>query len=209
MRIQTGHISRESLMQIASRNLVANAWYSCVEWEQNRVDWSTAVKSLVITSIGVILAAWMSLGRWLFGIGGDLTWWYLPTIGLGYVVLSWWIARRMTITRRRGRRTGRAVWVALILSWACAIGFGFTVPDRVSGELVSILSHLAGSAFSAEMSFALCNPLGIIAFTLAFFALGFAIANGRDPRPDEDEILDAQEAAGEAGGTGMVPHPLA
>lgn len=164
------------------------------------------MKSLVVTVIGVILAAWMSLGRWLFGIGGDLSWWYVPAIGLTYAVLSWWIAHRIAITHRRGRHTGRAVWVSLILSWASAIGFGFTVPDRVGEDLVSIVSLAAGSAFSAEMSIALCNPLGIIAFTLAFFALGFAIANGRDPRPEEDELLDAESGAG---GSGMVQHPLA
>ncbi len=147
----------------------------------------------------------MSLGRWFFGIGGDLTWWYVPAIGLTYAVLSWWIGHRMTITRRRGRHTGRAVWVALVLSWVCAIGFGFTVPDRASGDLVSIVSLAAGSAFSTEMSIALCNPFGIVSFTLAFIALGFAIANGRDPRPEEDELFDAERGEG----SGMVPHPLA
>ncbi|QNN63983.1 hypothetical protein H9L06_08360 [Leucobacter denitrificans] len=147
----------------------------------------------------------MSLGRWLFGIGGDLTWWYVPAIGLTYAVLSWWIGHRMAITQRRGRRTGRAVWVALILSWVCAIGFGFTVPDRVGDELISIVSLAAGSAFSTEMSIALCNPLGIVSFTLAFIALGFAIANGRDPRPEEDELFDTDSGEG----SGMVPHPLA
>ncbi|MGO3147497.1 MAG: hypothetical protein ACTIJ6_07440 [Leucobacter sp.] len=168
------------------------------------------MKSVYVTIIGVTLAAWMSAGRWLFGIGGELTWWYVPTIGLVYAVLLWWVGRRITVTRRRGRRTGRAVWVALILSWVCAIGFGLTVPDLVNGDLVSIVSLAAGSQFSAEMSIALCNPLGIVSFTLAFIALGFAIANGRDPRPDEDAILDALEAEGDADrGTQMVPHPLA
>lgn len=162
-----------------------------------------SVKSVFVTVVGLVLAVWMSAGRWFFGIGGSLTWWYVPAIGLTYAVLLAWVARRMAITERRGRRLGRSVWVTLILSWVCAIGFGFTVPDNVGGELVSIVSHAAGSQFSAEMSIALCNPLGIIAFALAFFALGIAIANGKDPRPEEDELLDA--AYGE---DGMVPHPL-
>lgn len=162
-----------------------------------------SVKSVFVTVVGLVLAVWMSAGRWFFGIGGSLTWWYVPAIGLTYAVLLAWVARRMAITERRGRRLGRSVWVTLILSWVCAIGFGFTVPDNVGGELVSIVSHAAGSQFSAEMSIALCNPLGIIAFALAFFALGITIANGKDPRPEEDELLDA--AYGE---DGMVPHPL-
>lgn len=150
--------------------------------------------------VGIAMAAWMVAGRWLFGIGGPLTWWYLPAIGLTYALLSWWIAHRIAVVGRRGRRTGRAVWVALALSWACALGFGLTVPDRVDGELVSILSDAAGSRFSAEMSIALCNPLGIVAFALAFAALGFALAAGREPRDEED---------GYPGEGEMVPHPLA
>jgi hypothetical protein len=90
--------------------------------------------------------------------------------------------------------------VTLILSWVCAIGFGFTVPNNVNDELVSILSKAAGSAFSAEMSIALCNPLGIIAFALAIASLAFAYADARDPKPEEDEGLDEVE---------MMPHPLA
>lgn len=159
------------------------------------------MKSVYVTIIGVILAAWMSAGRWFFGIGGSLTWWYLPAIGLTYAALHWWIARRITLARARGRRTGRAVWVSLILSWICAVGFGFTAPDRTNDGLETIISHLAGSDFSREMTIALSNPFGIIAFTLAFFALGFAMAAGREPRPEEDE--DFPE------GGGMVPHPLA
>ena len=164
------------------------------------------MKSVVVTVIGLVLAAWMSLGRWAFGLGGGLTWWYLPGIGLTYALLSWWIGRRLTLATRRGRRTGRSVWVALILSWVSAIGFGFTVPDSVNGELVSILSNSVGSQFSAEMSIALCNPLGILAFALAFVALGFAIAAGREPRPEEDELLYGDD---DSGSGGMVPHPLA
>lgn len=158
------------------------------------------VKSVYVVILGTALAAWMAAGRWLFGIGGSLTWWYVPCIGLTYAVLSWWIARRITLTRSRGLRVGRAPWVALILSWVCAICFGFTVPDNVNGELESILSHFAGSDFSVGMSIALCNPFGIIAFSLAFIALGYAIASGRPPHPEEDEL---------PGGQGMIHHPLA
>ena len=159
------------------------------------------MKTVVITVIGIVLAAWMSAGRWLFGIGGNLTWWYVPAIGLTYAALMWWVGNRMDATTRRGKRLKRSTWVTLALSWVCAIGFGFMVPDRADGSLQSIVSFAAGSEFSAEMSIALCNPLGIIAFALGFFALGIAIASGKDPRPEED----AEEHVGEAG---MVRHPL-
>jgi hypothetical protein len=109
------------------------------------------------------------------------------------------MARRVRITRDRGRRTSRSTVVSLALSWACAIGFGLTVPDLVDDRLVSVLSLAAGSAFSGEMSIALCNPLGILAFALLIASIVFAYADARDPKPEEDE---------HPGEGGMVPHPL-
>ncbi|EYT55477.1 hypothetical protein H490_0105330 [Leucobacter sp. UCD-THU] len=153
----------------------------------------------VFAVVGVVLALWMCVGRWLFGIGGPLTWWYLPTIGLVFIALQLWMARRVRITRDRGRRTSRSTVVSLALSWACAIGFGLTVPDLVDDRLVSVLSLAAGSAFSGEMSIALCNPLGILAFALLIASIVFAYADARDPKPEEDE---------HPGEGGMVPHPL-
>jgi hypothetical protein len=50
------------------------------------------------------------------------------------------------------------------------------------------------------MSIALCNPFGILAFALAIASLGFAYADARDPKPEEDEY---------PGETEMAPHPLA
>ncbi|QZY53185.1 hypothetical protein [Leucobacter tenebrionis] len=152
-----------------------------------------------IVLVGTILALWMCAGRWLFGIGGSLTWWYAPTIGLVFVALHLWLAHRVGVTRARGKRTGRSTIVALSLAWACAVGFGLTVPDLVGDELVSVLSLAAGSAFSGEMSIALCNPLGILAFALVIASIAFAYADARDPKPEEDEYPGEGE---------MVRHPL-
>lgn len=163
------------------------------------------VQSRGIAIVGVMLALWMAVGRWPFGIGGSLTWWYLPTIGLVFAWLQIWLARRIQLTASRGRRTSRSTIVSLVLAWISAVGFGLTVPDRVGDELISILSLAAGSSFSSEMSLALCNPLGILAFALAIAAVGFSYADARDPKPEEDEFGD--EAGGEHGG--MAPHPLA
>lgn len=129
----------------------------------------------------------MGAGRWVFGIGGELTWWYVPLIAVPFAALQVWAARRLQIAADRGRRIGRAPFVALMLSWACAVAFGFTVPDLVGGELVSIVSHLAGPE-SLGMSIALCNPFGILAFATAIAAVAFAAAAGREPRPEEDEF---------------------
>lgn len=155
--------------------------------------------SRVVAVVGGVLALWMAAGRWMFGIGGSLTWWYLPTIGLLFIALNLWLSRRLSITRHHGRRTSRSTIVSLALSWACAIGFGLTVPDLSGGDLVSVLSLAAGSSFSSEMSIALCNPLGILAFALLVASVAFAYGDARDPKPEEDE---------EPGEGGMVPHPL-
>lgn len=154
------------------------------------------LRNLVLGIVGCALGLWMGAGRWLFGIGGELTLWYLPLIGAPFALLQLWTVRRIRIAGDRGRRVGRAPYVSLALSWVCAIGFGLTVPDVSGGELVSILGLFGGPLWN-EMSIALCNPLGIVAFATTIAALGFAAAAGREPRPEEDEPEP-----------GMVPHPL-
>ena len=127
----------------------------------------------------------MGAGRWAFGIGGELTLWYVPLIALPFAILQLAVVHRIRVAERRG----------------CAIGFGFTVPDSVDGQLVSIFSLLAGES-QLGMSIALCNPFGIIAFAGIIAALIFAAQAARDPRPSEDDLLDAAEQLA------MVEHPL-
>lgn len=148
-----------------------------------------ALRNVVIVVAGVVSALWMGFGRFLFDVGGELTWWYAPLIALPYLILQLLVLQRILVAEKRGRRVPRAPFVALALSWVCALGFGFTVPDLVDGELVSMLSHLGGEQWLG-MSIAFCNPLGILAFATSIAALIFAIAAGRDPRPQEDELID-------------------
>lgn len=143
----------------------------------------------------------MGAGRWAFGIGGELTLWYVPLIALPFAILQLAVVHRMRVAERRGRPIGRAVYLATAVAWACAIGFGFTVPDVIDGQLISILSLLAGES-QLSMSIALSNPFGIIAFSGIIAALIFAVVAARDPRPSEDELLDAAEQIA------MVEHPL-
>ena len=143
----------------------------------------------------------MGVGRWAFGIGGELTLWYVPLIAIPFAILQLAVVHRMRVAERRGRPIGRAVYLATAVAWVCALGFGFTVPDVVDGQLVSIFSRLAGES-QLSMSIALCNPFGIIAFAGIIAALIFSVVAGRDPRPSEDELLDAAEELA------MVEHPL-
>lgn len=164
---------------------------------------SVSVRNLLIAVGSVLLGLWMGLGPWLFGVGGDLTRWYLILITVPFIALQFWVLGRIAGVERRGRSVRRSAYGAIGLSWLCALGFGVTVPGRVDGQLVSALSHLGGAEWLG-MSIALCNPLGIIAFSLTVAALVFALLDGRDPRPTEDELLDQVEADK----VQMVSHPL-
>lgn len=153
--------------------------------------------ALIIGPIALVLALWMGASTWAFGFDGQLTPWYIGAIGTPFLISQLWVAHRMRITTERGRSFGRSPWSFLALSWLCAIGFGFTVPDLVSGEWVSVLSHLTTPDL-AGLSIGVCNPLGILAFTFTGVALAIAIIRGRDPRPEDADDYDPQ----------MVAHPL-
>lgn len=154
----------------------------------------------IIFLIGFVIALWMSAGRWLFGIGGSLTLWYVPTFGLAYVLAHAWIANRVALTRTKGQRTSRGTIVALVASWIVAVAFGFMVPDLHNGSLTTIASHFTGSDTALEMAIAFSNFFGIVSLALAGTAVGFSISDSRDPRPVEEEP---------DGPIPMPKHPLA
>lgn len=155
------------------------------------------LRNSVVAVIGLVLALWMGAGRWVFGVGGEFTWWYVPLITVPYALLQLWMVNRLHVAADRGRRAGRAPFVALALSWVCAVGFGLTAPDRVDGELTTLMTHFGGEGWHS-MAVALSNPFGIVAITALVISLVYAHVAGRDPKPEEDE---------EWGGT-MVEHPL-
>lgn len=159
------------------------------------------MRKIVLIGIGFLLALWLSAGRFLFGIGGSLTLWYLPTIGLVYVAAHVWIAERMTLTKKLGRRSSRATKVSLISSWATAIVTGFLIPDFHEGVLTSIASHYTGSDTALEMAIALSNTIGIISITLMGTAVGFAI---NDSRTTKSYVEEEPE-----GPIKITHHPLA
>ncbi|MGO1434672.1 MAG: hypothetical protein ACTJFR_02590 [Canibacter sp.] len=145
----------------------------------------------------VILGTWMSLGTLMFNLGSFLNWWYLP-IGVTYIGIAFGINHYLKVIRRKEHHRSPAILVFLILSWLTAISFGFTVPGMRDGVYESITSVWFGE-FWREMSIALCNPFGILAFVFLLAALGFGMANARDPQPEEDEGMDEIR---------MVSHPL-
>lgn len=146
---------------------------------------------------GVIFGLWMSLGTLAFGLGSFLNWWYL-SIGVTYIGIAIAAAHYLKVTKRKNYKPKPATLTFFILSWICAIAFGFTVPGMQNGTLESITSVWFGEVWR-EMSIALCNPFGILAFVFSLAAMGLSMASARDPRPEEDEGM---------GEIRMVAHPL-
>lgn len=128
----------------------------------------------------------MTASHWLFGMPGWLTYWYVPTIGAAYLLCHIWVLRRMKLTERKGYHTTRGTYVSLILSWVCAILFGFTVPNYADTELVTLMDLAAGEEYRG-LAIGLCNTLGILSLALLGSAVGFSIADSRDPRPEMEE----------------------
>jgi hypothetical protein len=148
----------------------------------------SAIPGVLVSCGGVVLAAFVVGGRYLFGVGGELTPVFACTIGLTLVALHFFAGRAITRTARRGLRSRPATIATLAVAWGCGILLGFTIPDITATGLQTILSSLAGSG-SLDLVVGLSNPLGIImvATSIAALVLANGDANPRPPRPDEDD----------------------
>lgn len=142
--------------------------------------------SRLLLPVSLVLALWMCAGHWLFNLGGWLTWWYLPTIGLVYVACHYWVMNRLGVIKAKGRTPGRGIIISLITSWVLAILFGFTVPNMHDGSLITLFDHFAGEEYR-DLSIGLCNTIGVISITFLGAAVGFSIARARDPKPEMED----------------------
>src|SRR5690554_3102888 len=128
--------------------------------------------ALLVLFIGLLLAAWVSVGRALFGISGELTQVYVFTVGLVIFLLHAFIAEAMLRTAQHGYRARPATVAMLIASWVCAILLGLTIPDATPSGLQTILTGAEEPGLGIAIGVA--NPLGIIMLVTAIVALGLA-----------------------------------
>lgn len=150
---------------------------------------TTTHRRLAISAIigGVILAAWITGGRFLFGVGGSLT----PAYALGgllVVVLYLCVGRAILRTIRNSRRTRPAVIGTLAASVGCGILLGLMIPDATPTGLQTILTGAAEPGLGIAIG--ISNPLAVVMLVLAIFSLVLANgdATGRwDAREDFDE----------------------
>lgn len=125
--------------------------------------------ALAVIFVGFLLAAWVSVGRTLFGVAGELTQLYTFTLGLVIFLLHVFIAEALLRAAQHGYRTRRATVAMLIASWACGILLGLTIPDVTPVGLQTIITGAEEPGLSLAIGVA--NPLGIIMLVTAIVAL--------------------------------------
>jgi hypothetical protein len=130
------------------------------------------VPALLVAFAGLLLAAWIAVGRLLFGVAGELTQVYTFTLGLVIVVLHAFIAEALARTAQNGYRTRPATIGMLGASWALGIVLGLMIPDVTPLGLQTILTGPNEPGLSIAVGVA--NPLGIIMLVTASVALGLA-----------------------------------
>lgn len=135
---------------------------------------------------GVVLALWIVVGRFLFGIGGELTLAYL-LIGVLIVILHVYIGRAMARTRARGFTLRPATRGTLIAAWGCGVLLGLTIPDLTPDGLQTILTGAAQPWL--EVAIGVANPAGILTIAFTIIALALANQDAHGPRPHEDDLL--------------------
>ncbi|MBH0083649.1 hypothetical protein [Salinibacterium sp. SWN167] len=144
---------------------------------------------------GVAVAGWVSFGRHLFGIGGDLTIIYATTLGVLFGVLLVLIGLAMRRTELRGFETRALTHTMLIASGVCAFLLGLTIPDSTPIGLQTIISGPNEPALGIAIGIA--NPLGVVGLATAIIALVLAVKDSRG-RVTLVESWDDDEAIAES-----------
>lgn len=143
--------------------------------------------ALLVAFAGLAIAAWVSVGRLLFGVAGELTQLYTFTLGLIIVVLHAFIAEALLRAAQHGYRIRSTTIAMLIGSWVCGILLGLTIPDVTPLGLQTILT--GGEEPGLSIAIGVANPLGIIMLVTAIVALVLARgdAKGRAHLVEEEE----------------------
>ncbi|WAP52174.1 hypothetical protein OL239_02380 [Arthrobacter sp. ATA002] len=115
--------------------------------------------------MALLVPLWITAGRVLFGINGNLVAIFAATLGPLLVGLMLLAAVRITVAARRRTPFGAPTGTSFLLlaTWVAGAAFGFLVPDvggghGKDGSVMSVLLGTGAGGFSA----ALANPVGMI-----------------------------------------------
>ncbi|MEX1078421.1 MAG: hypothetical protein WED09_04870 [Homoserinimonas sp.] len=135
------------------------------------------VPSVLVVLVGLLLAAWVALGRLLFGVAGELTQVYTFSIGLIIFLLHAFITEALLRAAQNGYRVRPATIAMLIASWALGILLGLVIPDVTPLGLQTILTGPREPGLSIAIGVA--NPVGIVMLVTAIVALVLARGDAR------------------------------
>lgn len=147
---------------------------------------TSPARGVGVLAAGVVLALWIVAGRFLFGIGGELTLAYL-LIGVVIVILHASISRAVARVSERGFELRPSTRGTIIAAWGCGALLGLTIPDLTPDGLQTILT--GASQPWLEVAIGVANPAGILTIAFTIIALVLASQDARGPRIHEDDLL--------------------
>ncbi|WP_312178416.1 hypothetical protein [Arthrobacter sp.] len=132
----------------------------------------TLVMAAVSIPMAIVVPLWITAGRTLFGVEGQLVPIFALTAGPVLAILMLTAAVKITV-QAKGRHPFGAplkTSVLLLANYVLAGAFGFLVPDFGSPGSGSVLSGLAGEDVLGY-SAALANPFGIATLFISVVVL--------------------------------------
>lgn len=133
--------------------------------------------------MALVIPLWITAGRTLFGIEGNLVAIFAATVGPLLAVLLLLSATRITVAASRYEKFGAPLRTSFLLLavWVAGAAFGYLVPDGGGApeKAGSVMSALLGDE-TVGMSAALANPTGILTLGLT---VALAVASLRSAIP--------------------------
>ncbi|MFW0182223.1 hypothetical protein ACN082_01775 [Rothia sp. CCM 9417] len=131
----------------------------------------------------LLSALWVVAGRSLFGADGSLLPIFAISLGpilAGLMLAAAYFSGKEMKLQKAGKRAGLPPRTALVwgATWLMALIFGFLVPDRLDGTVVSAASSLLGGDFIG-LSAGFGNPAGILTYAFATASLLLSLSNWR------------------------------
>lgn len=140
-----------------------------------------AVSAALSIPMALLIPLWITAGRTLFGIEGNLVAIFAATAGPLLAVLMLVSAVRITVSATRYQNFGAPLRTSFLLlaAWAAGGAFGFLVPDvgGSPGRTGSVMSALLGEE-AAGISAALANPAGILTLGLTVSLVVVSLREG-------------------------------